>query len=82
LDRRFIASLHSQAAIIYRKPNAECALLGGKLSNAKIQLKIPCNARPEAFDFLAAVSTPAAIKALKVQKLTSERNYAHANSYG
>jgi hypothetical protein len=28
------------------------------------------------------VSTPAAIKALKVQKLTGERNYAHANSYG
>jgi hypothetical protein len=35
LDRRFIASLHSQAAIIYRKPNAECALLGEKLSKAK-----------------------------------------------
>jgi hypothetical protein len=52
LDRRFIASLHSQAAIIYRKPNAECALLGEKLSKAKIQLKILCNARSEAFDFL------------------------------
>jgi hypothetical protein len=52
LDRRFIASLHSQAAIIYRKPNAECALLGEKLSKAKIQLKILCNARSEAFDLL------------------------------
>jgi hypothetical protein len=51
LDRRFIASFHSQAAIIYRKQNAECALLGAKTSNAKIQLKIPCNALPEAFDF-------------------------------
>jgi quercetin dioxygenase-like cupin family protein len=44
--------LHSQAAIIYRKPNAECALLGEKPSKAKIQLKILCNARSEAFDFL------------------------------
>jgi quercetin dioxygenase-like cupin family protein len=44
--------LHSQAAIIYRKPNAERALLGEKPSKAKIQLKILCNARSEAFDFL------------------------------
>jgi hypothetical protein len=54
LDRRFIASLQSQAAIIYRKPNAECALLGEKLSKVKTQLKIPCNARSEALDFLGA----------------------------
>jgi hypothetical protein len=64
LDRRFIASLHCQAAIIYRKPNAECALLDEKLSKAKIQLKILCNARSEAFDFLGVVSTHAAIKQL------------------
>ena len=32
--------------------NAECALLGEKLSKAKIQLKILCNARSEASDFL------------------------------
>jgi quercetin dioxygenase-like cupin family protein len=39
--------------------------LGEKLSKAKIQLKILCNARSEAFDFFRVVSIHAAIKQLK-----------------
>jgi len=56
--------------------------LGEKLSKAKIQLKILCNARSEAFDFLGLSALMLRSNNKKFNNQQSKGNYVYGNAHG